>query len=221
MPPTTDLSLAIARRVLVAVAVALSLAGLLAELARHLLALEHPAVNLLSLSYEGNLPSWYASKLPFVCAALLAWLAADAASDRGRWRLLALGFVAISIDEAVGLHETLSGNFDTGGVLYFDWVIPAAILVLALGLLFLGFLRRLPARTARRFVLAGALYVGGAVGLELPLGWWTEQYGDDSFGYALIDWVEEALEFAGLTVFAAALLAELEGRSLRLTAPAR
>lgn len=206
-----------ARRVLVGAAAAFSLAGLVAELLRHLGGREGPAISLWSLSYEGNMPSWYASVLPLVCASLLAWVAAGEPRDRFYWRLLALGFLAISIDEAVGMHERLSGNFDVGGVLYFDWVIPAAILVAVLGVAFVGFLRRLSPETARRFVLAGAIYITGAVLFELPLGWWTERYGDDSFGYALIDWCEETLEFVGLTVFASALLARLEGRQLAVT----
>lgn len=208
------------RRLLIALTCGFSLAGLAIELARHLGGLHGPVVGLLSLSYEGNLPTWYASALPLVCAGLLAWVGAGEAHDRGRWRLLSIGFCAISVDELVGFHEQLGGTFDTSGLLHFDWVIPAGALVLVLGLYFLGFLRRLPRETARRFVLAGALYVGGAVVCELPLGWWTEHHGDDSLGYALIDWVEETLEFVGLTVFAAALLDRLQGRPLRLTARA-
>ncbi|MBZ5708844.1 hypothetical protein [Nannocystis pusilla] len=216
---TVELPVFVARRVLAVTSIAFSLAGLAVELLRHLGGHEGPAISLWSLSYEGNMPSWYASVLPLLCSGLLTWVAAGEASDRFFWRLLALGFLLISIDEAVGFHERLSGQFDVGGVLYFDWVIPAGFLVTVLGLAFLGFLRRLSPETARRFVLAGAIYVTGAVLFELPLGWWTERYGDDSFGYALIDWCEETLEFVGLTVFASALLARLEGRRLMLTPP--
>ena len=70
---------------------------------------------------------------------------------------------------------------------------------------------------ASRFVIAGAIYVTGAVLLELPLGAWTEQYGADNLGYALIDWCEETLELVGLTLFAATLLRRLQGRTLRVT----
>ncbi|MCY0993620.1 hypothetical protein OV203_41160 [Nannocystis sp. ILAH1] len=214
-----ELSVSAVRRLLVVLALLVSLAGLLAELLRHLGELDHPALTLLSLSWEGNLPSWYASVLPLVCAGLLRWIAAVETSDRFYWNFLALGFLAISIDETIALHERLSGQFDVGGVLYFDWVIPAGLLVLVLGLAFLGFLRRLSSGTARRFILAGALYVGGAVLFELPLGWWTERHGDDDLGYALIDWCEETLEFVGLTLFASALLDHLAGRQLRLVTP--
>lgn len=206
-------------RPLVALSLTFSALGLLAELLRSPLQLG-PLASLLSLSFEGNLPSWYASVLPLICAGLLAWISGDETSDRRHWQALALGFLAISIDEAVGLHELLSTLFTTSGALHFGWVIPAAILVLVLFLAFLGFLRRLhhlSPGTARRFVLAGALYVGGAVLFELPLGWWTARHGDENLGYYLIDWCEETLELAGLTLFAGALLERLAGRALQLT----
>ena len=206
-------------RPLVALTLAFSALGLLAELLRSPLQLG-PLASLLSLSFEGNLPSWYASALPLVCAGLLAWISGDETSDRRHWQALALGFLAISIDEAVGLHELLGALFTTTGALHFGWVIPAALLVLVLFLAFLGFLRRLhrlSPGTARHFVLAGALYVGGAVLFELPLGWWTARHGDENLGYYLIDWCEETLELAGLTLFAGALLERLAGRGLQLT----
>ena len=213
-----DLPIRAVRRALSWTSAGFCLAGLLAELLREALALgDHPLVALWSLSFEGNLPGWYASALPLLCAALLAWVAADEPVDRGHWRALALGFLAISIDEIVGGHELLSGLFATRGALHFGWVIPAGALVLALGLAFLGFLRRLSRETARRFVLAGAIYVTGALLCDLPLGWWTERHGDANLGYYLIDWTEETLELLGLTLFAAALLDRLAGRPLRLT----
>jgi hypothetical protein len=188
--------------------VAVSAAGLIVELVHlrsHAPAVE-TTVDLLSLSYEGNLPTWYASSLLLLCAAMLAKIAEAAQAFRRHWWGLAGGFAFMSLDEAVELHEHLGGLFGTGGVLYFDWVIPAAAVVAVVGALYLGFLRALPPRRQRWFVLAGALYVGGAVGAELPLGWWTERAGTESAGYVLIDWLEETLEIAGASVFLLALV---------------
>ena len=215
-----DVSARAVTRILVWTAAVFCLAGLAAELLRHVGELDHSVLLLWSLSYEGNMPSWYASLLPLLCGGLLAWIAAGEAGDRAHWRALALGFVYISIDEAVSLHELLGALFDTEGVLHFGWVIPAAAVVLVVGAGFVGFVRRLDRPTARRFVLAGTIYVTGAVLFELPLGWWVEQYGADTLGYALIDWCEETLEFTGLTLFAATLLGRLEGRSLAIARPA-
>ncbi|WP_375758794.1 hypothetical protein [Corallococcus exercitus] len=180
-----------------------------------------PLVAFLSLSYEENLPTWYASALLLGCALVLALIgrAAGLSRDPGRrhWWALAIIFAYLSLDESVGLHEHLGGLLSLGGVLFFTWVVPAAILVLLGGLAFLPFLARLPPRRRAQFILAGALYVGGALGMELPLGWWTEQHGNDNLVYALIDHVEEALELVGSSLFLAALVEEL-GERVALTA---
>jgi hypothetical protein len=208
------------RRTLVLIGALLSVVGLGVELLRHLRGLEHPAVALWSLSYEGNFPSWYASLLPLICAALLAWISAGEDRDRGHWRALALGFLYISIDEAVSLHELLSALFDTEGVLRFGWVIPARRRARA------GrrpLVRRLPppprpqrprgASSSRARSTSPAPSVRAAPRLV------DRAVRRRLLGYALIDWCEETLEFIGLTLFAAALLAHLPDGALRLTPP--
>lgn len=198
---------------------AIAAAGLIVELIHlrsHAPAVE-TAVELCSLSYEANLPTWYASSLLLGCALVLAAIASDVAGRgapyRRHWWGLAVGFLYMSIDEAVELHEHLGGHLDLGGVLYFDWVVPATVVLVVIGALYLPFLRALPPARRRAFVLAGAIYVGGAVGAELPLGWWAERAGTDSAGYVLIDWVEESLELLGASLFALALVERWQARA--------
>src|SRR5687768_11951693 len=100
-----------------------------------------PAVELLvgflSLSYEGNVPTWYASSLLLLCAVMPGLIASEipaAGSGRRHWWALAILFAFMSLDEAAEIHEHLGGLIGTGGVLYFDWVIPAAIIVALVGL---------------------------------------------------------------------------------------
>jgi hypothetical protein len=162
-------------------------------------------VGLFSLSYEANLPTWYASSLLLGCALLLSAIAREAGSRRGHWIGLAAGFGFMSLDEAIEIHEHLGGRFGGAGLLHFDWVIPATGLVAVLGVLYLPFLGDLPPRRRRQFVIAGAIYVGGAVGADLPLGWWTSHAGPDNLGYAVIDWAGESLEVLGATIFLLAL----------------
>lgn len=173
-------------------------------------------VRMLSLSYEQNLPTWYASSLLFSCGLALAAITRDARArrlpHRGRWAVLAAGFFYMSVDEAVELHEHLGGHFGGEGLLYFDWVIPASVVVLVVGAAYWPFLRALPARRRRQFLLAGALYVGGAVAFELPLGWWTERAGEENVVYALIDWGEELLELVGASLFLLSLLEHWQQR---------
>jgi hypothetical protein len=164
----------------------------------------------LSLSHEGNLPTWFSSSLLLLCGLAAGGIARTRPRWRHHWWGLAIGFTYASLDEAIGIHEHLGGNFDTSGVLHFDWVIPAIAILAVLAAIYLPFVRALPVRTCRRLVIAGAIYVGGALVMELPLGWWTEREGSDGLGYALIDWVEETLEMIGASLGLVALVAHRE-----------
>jgi hypothetical protein len=158
-----------------------------------------------SLSYEENLPTWYSVISIFSAGVLLALIAVAKRREGApfvlHWWLLAITFFYISLDELAELHEQMSTWFDFEGILYFGWVVPAAALVAVWGALFVPFVRHLPRRTRNHFLLAGALYLTGALVLELPLGWWTARHGDDNLGYALIDWVEETLEIGAMSLF--------------------
>lgn len=209
------------RRGALAVVALASLLGLAAEIAFAKtadapIALVDTLAPMLSLSGEANLPTWVSSMLLFACA-LVAGAIAMARTDalrRGFWGTCAV-FVYASIDESVQLHEHLGGHYEFGGILYFDWVIWAAVLVVALAIAFWPFVRALPAITRTRLVVAGAIYLGGAIAMELPLGWWTDRHGVDGLGYALIDWVEETMEMIGAALALFALAAERDIASAR------
>ncbi len=195
----------------------LTLAGLASELSIHLFddAWGVGLVPLVNLGFEGNLPTWYSSTLLFVCAALLAviaWVKLGArAAYRAHWTALAVIFVYLSIDESVVIHEMLNEPlteaFDLGGVLYFSWVLPFGALVLVFVLSYLGFVAHLPARFRVLFVLAGAVYVGGALGTELPISYWYDRHGGDNLVYGLLNVGQESLEILGATIFCSSLLA--------------
>ncbi len=213
------LSLTTVRRLLVALLGLLICAGLLAELWDGLAQPEDDSqwVAFFSLSYEENLPTWFSSGLLLACALVLASIAVAKREARapyvGHWWGLAAAFLYISLDEIVQLHEHASAWFDVGGVLYFSWVIPGAIVVALFALSYWGFLAHLPRSVRHRFVLAGAIYVGGALGLELPLGYWTERAGNDNLTYGMIDLVEESLEMIGASLFLYSLLQYLAAPS--------
>ncbi|HWN68677.1 MAG TPA: hypothetical protein VNM90_13660 [Haliangium sp.] len=225
-----ELSLHMFRRALFVATGAIAGMGLATEICDHLLAPPWAPVlvPLLSLSYEHNLPTWYVVILHATCACLLVLhglsLRSSSRNDAtpggagpgsagpARWLVLGGLFAFISMDELIQIHESASEWFDTGGVFYFGWVIPAGVLVAALGLWYLPFLRALPARTRRRFILAGVTFVSGALLMELPLGYWTERAGTDNLVYAGIDWIEETLELVGVSLFLLALL-DIPGRA--------
>lgn len=205
------------------VAVVLVIASVASQLALH--ASGHPAFaavsKLLFVDAERNIPTAFSSLLLLLSALLLAVIAV-LKHQRGEafvlhWSLLSLGFVAMAVDEAMSFHEklvgpmrNLLGNEDLG-IFYFAWVVPAMGLVLVLGLFFLRFLWRLPRRTAGLFVLAAALYLGGALGVELIGGRYAEQHGTEGLAFGMIATVEESLEMAGIIVYLWALLTYLAG----------
>ena len=99
---------------------------------------------------------------------------------------------------------------DAGGFLYYDWILPAGLLLLLLAAVYWPFLRQLRPSLRRRFLLAAAFYIGGAVVMEVPLGYWASRFGDDNFVYAALDLIEEALELLGATLFLTSLAEELK-----------
>jgi hypothetical protein len=175
-----------------------------------------PGMALVTLDGENNIPALFSTALLAGSALLLGFIGAlerdRQARDARRWLLLSAGFVLMALDESLALHERLIdpvrgllGGRDLG-VLYFAWVLPAIALAGALGLFFLPFLLRLPRRTAVAFAVAAAIYLGGAVGVELPEGLWRESHGHRNAVYHLLVSLEEGLEMAGIVLFIHALL---------------
>lgn len=176
---------------------------------------------LMDFGYEGNLTAFLSALI--LLAAALACLG-NAAGD-GRqpllafragwpgWRVLALIFVFLSIDEAVELHENFNrielGLDDSLAFLnLYTWVaayLPAAILM---GLACVPFLRRLPRRTAALIGLSGMLFLTGAVGLEL-IGAWQRVVlglGPNDLALVLRGLAEEVTEIIAVILFIGAAL---------------
>lgn len=171
-------------------------------------------VRLFYVDLEANVPTWYSSSVLLLCALLLALIAA--ARWQGRqpfarhWGALALLFLALSIDEAAILHEMaiapLRPLVAGQPLLYYAWVVPGAAAVVVVGVAFVPFLRHLPARARCLFVAAGAVYVGGALGLESASGLRAAGHGEGDLAYTLFATAEELLEMAGAVLFLFSLL---------------
>lgn len=159
-----------------------------------------------SLSSEANVPTWFSSVLLAGCAVAAGAIASRAQAWRRHWWGICVALAYVSLDETAELHENLGGHFDLHGLLYFDWVIWAALAVAILAVIYWPFLRALSSPTRERLILAAVIYVGGALVMELPLGWWTDRFGPDTLGYALIDWVEETMEMVGAALALHALV---------------
>ena len=193
---------------------------------------ESGVMTLLDLNEERSIGTFYSVVELMACAAVLLVLSLAARRREARWRgdalwWLGLGvlFVFMSADEGLALHEVLMfhvrKSLHASGILYYAWVIPYMGLVLVVVLLYVRFLLRLPRGIAIRFVIAGAVYVGGALGLEMVAGYLVETrgYGECSFPLEVEYLVEETMEMLGAAYFVTSLLRyiELGGQPLQLT----
>ncbi len=171
-------------------------------------------IKMVDFDYEGNLPSLYSSLAMIYCAALLCVIAIkhrrDGAAGQYHWVGLSVIFLLLGIDEGVGLHEEigdLTENFvEVSGYLYFAWVIPYGIAFLVFCIAYLRFLIILPRKTAIQFVIAGVLYVTGALGIEVISAQEADAHGTKTVLYSTLYTIEELCEMFGVIVFAYALM---------------
>ncbi|MGB8326173.1 MAG: hypothetical protein WCE48_01200 [Steroidobacteraceae bacterium] len=190
-------------------------------------------VDFFDLDLEGNIPSLYSAVTTLACSGWLALIARvnwnRSGGQRYHWLGLSVIFVYLGIDEGVAIHEKLSNFMEqymaAKGFLYFLWVVPYGIATAVLGLVYFKFWWGLPKLTRARFMVAGLLFVGGAVGLDMVGGYLAERYGTHSVLYTLEYSIEELLEMLGILLFNYALLTylaeETGGVVLRLSPPDR
>jgi hypothetical protein len=164
--------------------------------------------------HESSAHSWLGSVFLVLCGIVLLLIGSDARSKRASysyiWKILGWGFVYLSFDEAAEVHEMsvdlvryfLPGKFIVGE----DFAVIAAVVGLAMFPFFWGFLKSLSPKYRALFIACGAVYVGGAVGLEGVAaiqeysGWWSVPFHD------LLACVEETMELAGSGWFLYTLL---------------
>ena len=218
---------AAARWLVVATAV-IGLLGIAAAVCRFGFGIEHGPIDIvqqIDLQGEDTLPAWYSSVLLLLAGLLLGLVGWVKATRRARfvwhWFILGFIFLLLSADETVQFHERAAWPAErifkfTGAFLY-GWVIPAILFVGVIGLSYLKFLLHLPRRTRWRFIVAGAVYVGAALGLEMVEGVWDTSHGKDNVVYIAMVVVEEIGEMVGVAIFIHALLLHLRDEYGQIT----
>lgn len=178
-------------------------------------------LGLVSLNGENNPATWFGSVLLFTAAVLLALLATvdQAPRDRRRWKILSVAVLVASIDEVAMFHErvgiALSESLDLTGIFLYAWVIPVGLAFAVGAVVFATWLWR-QAPPAGRLVLTGtAIYLSGALGLELVQGWWDSTGGRQLVSYALTGF-EETMEMVGCAVAVYGLLLAIESMAARV-----
>jgi hypothetical protein len=230
-----------------ALLIALHLVGVFCHLVLHVKA--EAFSELFDLDLEANMPTFFNCALFFVCATFMFFCGrSEEKVLRRGWFLLAAVFVFLGIDEGSQVHEKfmlvtlrlLNHGSQTGtnmGWFYYAWVIPyglaAAMLVLVLG----KWLFRLDPKLRTGLFCSGAVYVFGAVFMEMCSGKVAEQLDAAlltaeqmtyipceiyppgschqyvSLGYIAAYTTEESCEFFGLVLCAVVLVKALERKA--------
>jgi hypothetical protein len=202
--------------IVIAALVALSLATQLMVLAVEDFPLRRSLVALLYVDLERSLPTLFSTgamaTAASVCAAIAYGRRRLGATDVRYWVGLSVVFAVLAIDEFASLHErSIQPLRDLvsieGGALWYAWVIPGIVVVGAFAVIVTPFLRRLPRSTRRGLLIAGALFVGGAIGVEMLSASVASDGSRMEPAYVLIVHVEEALEMLGIAVLMFTLLA--------------
>lgn len=160
-----------------------------------------PLLQLFDLDEENNIPTWFSSFLLLNNAFFFYLYARTVPTPTKRyWLFLAGGLLLLACDEVAGLHETLNTAIDM------NWAIPGGILVLVVGIVLIPFLWSLRRGFALLLFLSGALYVSGAIVVELL----SEDMDSDSSAYALAVALEEGLEMLGALLCLTTILHEMK-----------
>jgi hypothetical protein len=221
----------IVRAMIIAVLL-ITLVSFVARVAKYLWGFEGylQPLRIFDVGEERSIPAWFESLQFLLCSILLA-VVAVAKKRRGdryssHWSVLSIILLLLSLDEVASIHEAIGQQserllnsitgFTPSGAIKFFWVVPGAIFVIIVLLAYLRFLADLPRGTRRSFLFAGALFVLGALGLEML----SAQVSSSSEGIAnffgsvlpkimigLQTCFEEMFEMLGLTAFVYALLA--------------
>jgi len=175
---------------------------------------------------ENNVPTWFSVCLLTFSMLLLLLIyfhqRALRDSNSKRWLILSLIFLFLSVDEMVQVHEEIAHLLrprlgpDSPTIFYWAWVIPYGIFVIVSAVYFLRFVLRLPSRTRNYFFMSGALFLTGALGLELVEGYLYVRYGLNHLSNRILYCMEELMEMGGVTLFIHALLHYIADQSIQL-----
>ena len=189
-------------------------------------------VRLFKLDSENNLPSWYSSVALLLSSVTLGIIGLHkkqkAEPWAWHWLALAILFICLSADEAASIHEMaaplLHRWLETTGhvgtvisIIGTAWLLAGIPFVAIVFLMFCRFLWHLPFLTRTLVVVAGVVFITGALGMEAEGGRYLAQNGEiDTLTYQMMVVLEEGLEMAGIVVFLYALMRYMELQNISL-----
>ena len=172
------------------------------------------------LNEERNVPSKFsAAQLALATVLLLVLFRRSRgphSRDRRYWLALAAVFAYMTLDEYFSIHERLdipvTNLLGPGSVPKFAWVVPYAVLLAVFAIGFFRFWWRQPRIIRWQLAVAGSIYVGGALGMELIGSHLANTVGDASPLYLMEVVVEESMELIGIALFIRTLATLVQSR---------
>ena len=168
-----------------------------------------PVYQFFNLGVEANLPTYVSALNLLLCGILLSMITLFKRRTQDafwkHWGGLAAGFLYMSVDEAAQFHEHLVGPlvqtiYVGEGVWSYVWYIAYIPLVAVLFIAYVPFLLHLSSRYMKGFVAAGALFIGGAIGMEMVEA--TLHAHEAGFGWLNLSVLfEESFEMLGVVLF--------------------
>ena len=165
-----------------------------------------------NLDTEQNIPTLFATLILFFAAGLAANIAQlEMKTNRSnalRWLGFSAVFLFLGTDEFIGIHEQIGGviqnRMSTAGLFLFAWVIPYALILLALIVFNIRFVKSLPRNVSRNLAIGAGLYLG-SIAMEMVSGPWVEAHGRQQLFYLFVG-LEETLEMFGTIAFIRAFM---------------
>ncbi|MGB3534024.1 MAG: hypothetical protein WBA13_10965 [Microcoleaceae cyanobacterium] len=165
------------------------------------------------LHEEQTFPTLYSSIALFL-GSVLFWIIAQHKSQLKdkytlSWKALSGIFTYLALDELLSIHENFSRpmhKLGVNGILHNAWVVPGMIGIAIFCVIFYQFFQHLPRYMKRLLLLSFAIFLGGAILVEIVGGYYKYLYGEANLGYSLITTIEESMEMLGVVMLIHALL---------------
>ena len=178
------------------------------ELVVHELGTSHlGTVRLFDMNEEGNVPAWFSGALLLACAVAMGLISAHARTrgdpDARAWGALAILVGAASLDEVASIHETIGaaiGGEDDASL----YLVPGILVLLLVVAWTHRVVRRLPGDVRNLLCVGAAVWVFGAVILELVQA--ALHGGGGGLTGALLGTAQDAFELTGLIIVLHALM---------------
>ncbi len=168
-------------------------------------------VKIFSVDLELNVPTFFSMLMMLFAGVLLSLISVIKRKQKTtyvfHWAILSGGFLFMAFDEIVAAHERIVEPMrailggENLGIFYYAWVVPGIALILFLACVFMRFWWNLPPKTRLNFAIAAALFLSGAIGVEMIGGQYAETNGKENLTYIIITTFEETLEMVSLIVF--------------------